>query len=139
MSTWIELSLTELVADYRAGAGMGQLARAYEVSRSTIRNRLVGLGIRLRRHGDMAWGNRHARKRGGPLCICAGGYWGTLDRRKQRCLVHRGCWEAHHGPIPEGFHVHHVDGDTCNNRIENLVCLSLSEHRAIHSEKKEVK
>ena len=29
----------------------------------------------------------------------------------------------HNGEIPEGYHVHHIDGDRYNNNIENLECL----------------
>lgn len=33
---------------------------------------------------------------------------------------HRLVWEQHHGPIPDGFEIHHRDRDVRNNRIENL-------------------
>lgn len=34
--------------------------------------------------------------------------------------------------IPDGYHVHHIDGDRLNNRAVNLIVLSPTEHRAIH-------
>lgn len=34
--------------------------------------------------------------------------------------AHRIIWEMFNGPIPEGMLVDHIDGDTLNNRIENL-------------------
>lgn len=55
--------------------------------------------------------------------------------RKYPCavLMHRYVWEFHHGPIPAGYHVHHIDHDRSNNRIENLDLLSASEHTSMHS------
>ncbi|HRZ84273.1 MAG TPA: HNH endonuclease signature motif containing protein, partial [Candidatus Hydrogenedentes bacterium] len=34
--------------------------------------------------------------------------------------LHRAIWADANGPIPAGFVIHHVDGDTSNNSIENL-------------------
>ena len=48
--------------------------------------------------------------------------------------LHKDVWEFHNGPVPEGFHVHHIDGDTTNNSIENLACISRKEHKAEHRE-----
>ena len=45
---------------------------------------------------------------------------------------HRLVWWEAHGPIPEGYIVHHVDGDELNNALENLMCVTPAEHRAIH-------
>lgn len=46
--------------------------------------------------------------------------------------LHRDVWEFHNGPIPEGHHVHHIDGDTANNDISNLSCIPAEEHRKMH-------
>ena len=50
--------------------------------------------------------------------------------------LHRAVWEFHNGPIPEGWHVHHKDGNVDNNDIENLECLPADEHAAKHSEER---
>lgn len=34
--------------------------------------------------------------------------------------VHVQVWEAHHGPVPNGMHIDHINGDIHDNRIENL-------------------
>lgn len=48
--------------------------------------------------------------------------------------LHRAIWEYHHGRVPDGFHVHHIDFDPLNNTIGNLECLPGSEHLAGHAE-----
>lgn len=42
--------------------------------------------------------------------------------------LHRDVWEAAFGPIPDGCHIHHRDGDTRHNGIANLECVPKSEH-----------
>jgi hypothetical protein len=37
-----------------------------------------------------------------------------------------------HGSIPDGAHVHHLDGDKSNWRIDNLLAVMPEQHRAIH-------
>lgn len=56
------------------------------------------------------------------------------DKRKHGIngSLHRDVWIATHGPIPDGHHVHHQDGDTSNNSLENLECLPAKEHAACH-------
>lgn len=54
-------------------------------------------------------------------------------------LNYRKLWKSHNGSIPidsEGrpYEIHHIDGDRSNNDISNLVCVSIKEHYAIHSE-----
>lgn len=56
------------------------------------------------------------------------------NRAGGKGLLHRDIWEHHYGPIPEGHHVHHIDGDCDNNSIENLKCLPSSEHFDLHRE-----
>ena len=41
----------------------------------------------------------------------------------QWALVHHIVWEQHHGPVPDGFIVTFVDGDTSNPTIDNLRCI----------------
>lgn len=49
---------------------------------------------------------------------------------------HHYVWEqAGKGKIPEGYHLHHKDGNRFNNKIENLQLLTNSEHTKLHYEK----
>lgn len=59
------------------------------------------------------------------MCI----YCGTKKYRK--------IYENHYGPIPKDeqgrkYEVHHIDGDKQNNHPNNLKCVSIQEHYAIH-------
>ena len=46
--------------------------------------------------------------------------------------VHRIVWAYHHGKIPEGKVINHIDGKKSNNRIDNLQAVTKSEN-IIHS------
>lgn len=46
---------------------------------------------------------------------------------------HRKLWEKLYGKIPDGYHIHHKDGNPLNNNIENLECVSPQEHGKRHS------
>jgi len=48
--------------------------------------------------------------------------------------LHRRIWIDHNGPIPDKHHIHHIDHDTLNNDISNLVCVAIREHGDLHSD-----
>jgi len=52
--------------------------------------------------------------------------------------THRYVWEQHNGKIPKGYYIHHKDGDSFNNKIENLELISPEEHRYIHAGYKKI-
>jgi len=47
--------------------------------------------------------------------------------------LHRVVWEHSFGTVPEGFDIHHKDGNKSNNAISNLECIIKSKHRSDHS------
>jgi len=48
--------------------------------------------------------------------------------------LHRDVWIFFKGPIPKGYQIHHIDGNTGNNDISNLECMPFKEHRAKHAD-----
>lgn len=93
---------------------------------------------RKQRHG----GTEAYAKRPGPAknirreaWVTSGGYIATSFYGVQ-CYVHRLVWMLGNGPIPEGYHVHHIDGDKTNNSPGNLCLLSASEHHKLHAKSK---
>jgi hypothetical protein len=66
------------------------------------------------------------------------GYRNVPTKRHVAVPEHRHVWEQHNGPIPASHHIHHINGNKLDNRIENLQCLPAVEHRALHRAKGEV-
>lgn len=48
------------------------------------------------------------------------GYHQIYFRGRSCALAHQIVWELHHGPIPEGMWIDHIDGNRSDSRIENL-------------------
>lgn len=59
-----------------------------------------------------------------------GNYFQHRGRRLHRCV-----WEYHFGEIPQGYHIHHKDGDRHNNNISNLALVESKEHLSKHMTK----
>ena len=67
-----------------------------------------------------------------------GGYFSVVlhgDKGKRKYTrIHRLVYETFVGEIPKGkkYHIHHINGDKQDNRLENLIYLSSSEHQQKH-------
>lgn len=51
-------------------------------------------------------------------------------------------WKANNGIIPKdemgrSYEIHHIDGNPKNNSIDNLMCLSISDHYEIHKKQED--
>jgi hypothetical protein len=52
-----------------------------------------------------------------------GAYWGVhlaVERKHYQRYIHRLVAEAFIGVIPDGYHVHHINGNHANNCLDNL-------------------
>lgn len=76
-----------------------------------------GLIIRKRTCGRAKAGSNAENNHGVTSC---GNNYKTFGFMGKKHYVHRFIYEYVNGDIPEGFFVDHADGNTWNNRIENL-------------------
>lgn len=51
--------------------------------------------------------------------------------------LHQEVWKFHNGDIPDGYHVHHRDGNPLNNDITNLECIPGFDHLSFHAKQQE--
>ena len=57
-----------------------------------------------------------------------------INKNKTKSIfIHILIWECVNGKVPEGYDVHHIDGNRQNNSIHNLELIEHSEHMRIHS------
>ena len=63
------------------------------------------------------------------------GYWVREERRgnvRTVVYLHRLIWEDNKGPIPQDWVVHHIDGDTSNYALTNLMIMHYTTHHSLH-------
>lgn len=78
-------------------------------------------GIKFRRYPESE--NRTARVYYTP---------GIADKMRGVGRLHEEVWRDRNGPIQSGCVIHHADGNPLNNEPDNLVCLTASDHSALH-------
>jgi hypothetical protein len=52
---------------------------------------------------------------------------------KKKSAMHSKVAENRYGKLPEGFVVHHIDGDKNNFRKKNLIVLHRKDHYRVHA------
>jgi predicted RNA-binding Zn-ribbon protein involved in translation (DUF1610 family) len=61
-----------------------------------------------------------------------------VDGSRESTAYARWLWEQKHGNVPDGFHVHHRDGDCTNDALDNLAVMRHAEHNAHHAKPAEM-
>jgi hypothetical protein len=56
----------------------------------------------------------------------------TVKGKQYKQYEYRLVWIKHFGDIPQRYVVHHIDGDKNNNNIDNLRCMTQSDHIKMH-------
>jgi len=56
-----------------------------------------------------------------------------LADKQEWMALSRYMWEKAYGPIPDGHFIHHMNEDMLDDRLENLECLSPSDHTQLHA------
>ena len=83
--------------------------------------------IKHLREGNPNWRGGKTRARGYV-------YIRKLEDGRRYVGEHILVWEQAHGRIPKGWLVHHLNGIRDDNRLENLVAMSRSQHHKNHHE-----
>jgi hypothetical protein len=60
------------------------------------------------------------------------GYYKAENWGSGPSSLHRAKWEHYRGPIPDGFDVHHKNGDRADNKMVNLELIERIEHMRQH-------
>lgn len=118
----------EIIKLYNEGYSCGDIADMFSMSRQAVFERLKRNGLDLR------------AKKVYPFIIYDGirftpsghGYYRATSR-KGHLSLHRYKYEKEVGVIPEGYDIHHKDWNKQNNAIENLECISKSDHARIYT------
>jgi hypothetical protein len=111
---------------YVNGFSLADVGKAFGRTRQSVykmfRRRELGLRPKKPLPFVVFCGTRYTRRRDGYYRATSGA----------RDLMHRDVWRLHNGKIPDGFDVHHRNGDRSDNRIENLKLLGREEHASRH-------
>ena len=108
---------------YQTGRSLAEVGRAFGITRQCVFKMFKKRGYELRnRPAPLPYVMFNGHK----YTLRNTGYYGRTNGR--RTLIHRDVWKFHHGKIPKGYDVHHLDRDRSNNAIENLELISHSEH-----------
>lgn len=116
---------------YCKGHSLRQVGKKFNRSSQSVH------GMFQRRGWELRQRNETPKKRfnGQKYALNPNGYYYSTRRANKngsKSLMHRDVWEHYHGPIPDGYQVHHRDGNKANNRITNLMLVETSEHARQH-------
>lgn len=118
---------TDIMNLYNDGYSCEKIANIYSMSRQAVWERLKRNGIEMRKKKILPYIIYDGIKFT-PSCY---GYYRATSRTGHISL-HRYKYEKEVGKIPDGFDIHHKDENKQNNDINNLECLSKSDHTRLY-------
>lgn len=112
---------------YLDGYSLEQVAKQIGVTRQCVYKAFKKRNFQLRGVNFKPYQFYDGKK----FSLRSNGYYSLTNN--DRCLMHRYVWENIKGNIPIGYDIHHLNEDRSDNRIENLECLSKSDHTKLYS------
>lgn len=112
---------------YLDGFSLEQVGKKFGVTRQCIYKAFKQRGYTLRGPNFRPYQIYDGKK----FTLRNTGYYSLSTNN--RCLMHRYVWEKEKYSIPSGFDIHHINNDKSDNSIENLECLSKSDHTKLYS------
>lgn len=112
---------------YLTGLSLEQVAKNIGVTRQCVYKAFKKRGFILRGKNFQPYQIFNDLK----FTLRNNGYYGLTTN--DRILMHRYVWEFHYGKIPKDHDIHHLNNKKYDNRIENLECLTKSEHTRKYS------
>lgn len=112
-----------MYALYLSGKSVAEVATAFDRHRQNVHALFVSRGFLCRQKNLQPF----VMYQGEKYSLSSGYYVQTVTGER----LHRRIWTDTNGPIPDGCEIHHKDSDKANNAIENLECLTKSDHSSI--------
>ncbi len=113
---------------YKKGHSCGDIGIMLGATRQAIWSLLKNNGTKLRSKKKLPFIIYDNIK----FTVSKNSYYRSTTRTRHISL-HRYKYEKEVGKIPSGFDIHHIDGNKTNNNIDNLECLSKSDHTRLYS------
>lgn len=113
---------------YDAGLSLAQIASEFGVTRQAVYDVFKWRDWPLRPRPERRQTVTYA---GRIYSLRNNGYYAATSG--DRHLLHRRMWEDAHGPIPDGWDIHHCDEDKTHNALDNFECLPKAEHTRLYS------
>lgn len=114
---------------YQQGYSLSDVGRVIGVTRQSVYDCFKRRGYKMRNkkflpfvlYDNLKW------------TINKNGYYRCTTRKNKEQLLHRYKWVKEKGNIPKDYDIHHIDLVKTNNDINNLECISKSEHTRLYS------
>jgi DNA-binding CsgD family transcriptional regulator len=132
------LSPEKMLQMYADGMSAPDVGMAAGISAQSVYFHLTRLGAKVRTVSEankLAYKNKKYLRRSGPNhhswkggCIDKNGYKKIALGNGKQSSEHKVVWEKEHGPLPEGWIIHHLNGIRDDNRLENLLGIPRRRH-----------
>jgi hypothetical protein len=116
---------TQILSEYQQGSSMADLSKKYKADRGSIAKFLKNNGLQVRSRAYYTEGSRNPNWKTG-FCI-VGGYRRIGLRFEHRLVMEKALGRK----LEAAEHVHHLNGNKLDNRIENLAVHSCQSHGKI--------